>query len=66
MTPVIYYLCDSCKDKYRNTCSSKCKTYIALSAEEQLELKGKIEFNGSKFGKGRYKAHNNSSLLEKE
>jgi UPF0176 protein len=45
--------CSACATKYQHTCSSTCADFIQLSPEEQAEQKGKIEFNGSKFGKGR-------------
>jgi UPF0176 protein len=36
-----------------------------LPEEKKEELKGKISFNGTKFGKGRYKAnHQSSGILE--
>jgi UPF0176 protein len=37
-------------------CSTKCKDFIQLPEEEQIELRKATEFNGTKFGKGRYKA----------
>jgi len=63
---LLFIQCDSCKIKFSNACSIKCRDYNALSVEERKNLKGSIVFNGSKFGKGRYKAQNNSGLLEKE
>lgn len=58
---LLFIQCDSCKSKFKNTCSEKCKNFNELSIEEQLSLKGTIEFNGSRFGKGRYKAHKEGS-----
>ena len=39
-------------------CSDECLNYMNLPEDERLKLSGKIEFNGTKFGKGRYKAFN--------
>ena len=51
----ISYPNDECKDKYENTCSSLCKEYLHVPLEIQIEAGKNKLFNGSKFGKGRYK-----------
>jgi len=53
---ILFIQCNSCKEKYNNCCSQKCSDFIALDQEEQDRLKPNMEFNGTKFGKGRYKA----------
>ena len=37
-------------------CSPECSEFIDLTPEEQASQRKFKEFNGSKFGKGRYKA----------
>lgn len=53
---ILFIQCPSCAEKYVGCCSQQCADFIALPEEEQEKLKGSIEFNGTKFGKGRYKA----------
>ncbi len=53
---ILFIQCESCADKYDNCCSKKCATFTALDDEEKSKLKPKISFNGTRFGKGRYKA----------
>ncbi len=53
---ILFIQCDACKEKYDNCCSAKCSDFIKLDKEEQDRLKPSMEFNGTKFGKGRYKA----------
>ncbi|CAG0898216.1 unnamed protein product [Cyprideis torosa] len=49
---ILFIQCEDCAKEYNKTCSVKCKEYYALSEEKKEELKGQIEFNGTKFGKG--------------
>lgn len=53
---VLFIQCEECAAKYHSCCSQQCADFTQLPAEEQEELKGKVEFNGTKFGKGRYRA----------
>ena len=53
---ILFIQCEACAEQYNNCCSQKCADFIALPKEEQDALRGTIEFNGTKFGKGRYKA----------
>ena len=53
---ILFIQCPSCAEQYNNCCSKACSDFNALPTAEQLALKGKIAFNGTKFGKGRYKA----------
>ncbi|MBK8388536.1 MAG: rhodanese-related sulfurtransferase [Saprospiraceae bacterium] len=57
---ILFIQCPSCADKNQGCCSEKCSEFIQLPAEERESLIGKVEFNGTKFGKGRYKAHNHA------
>jgi UPF0176 protein len=61
---LLFIQCESCAEQYSHCCSSKCKDFNDLSEEKKAE-KGRFEiFNGTKFGKGRYKAHNKNFSLE--
>lgn len=53
---ILFIQCEKCAEKYASCCSKKCADFNELSEEQQEELKKTIEFNGTKFGKGRYKA----------
>jgi len=53
---LLFIQCESCKSKFQSCCSSKCRDFNQLSVDEQTELKRTTSFNGTKFGKGRYKA----------
>ena len=61
---ILFIQCESCASKFDACCSNKCKEFIALPEEKQAQLRGKIEFNGTKFGKGRYKAFHKDEALE--
>ena len=60
---ILFIQCEECASKYDACCSVKCKEFILLPEEDQNALKGKVEFNGTKFGKGRYKAHKKDEEL---
>ena len=61
---ILFIQCSSCATKYENHCSQKCKDFSALPEEERKALKPKMEFNGTKFGKGRYKAYHEEKGLD--
>jgi len=54
---ILFIQCKSCSENFEGCCSSKCRDFNALAEQEKDKLKGTISFNGTKFGKGRYKAH---------
>ena len=54
---ILFIQCENCAAKYENCCSKKCSDFNKLPEEEREELKKTAVFNGTKFGKGRYKAH---------
>ncbi|HFC01262.1 MAG TPA: rhodanese-related sulfurtransferase [Phaeodactylibacter sp.] len=60
---VLFIQCDACAAAMDNCCSDKCKDFIQLPLEEQEEKKKTESFNGTKFGKGRYKAHRKKGKL---
>ncbi|MCB9082483.1 MAG: rhodanese-related sulfurtransferase [Lewinellaceae bacterium] len=53
---VLFIQCDTCAEKYHDCCSDTCSDFSQLPEEERERLKRTIEFNGTRFGKGRYKA----------
>ena len=61
---ILFIQCDECAETYEHCCSSKCKDFKNLPEEKRSELKTEIEFNGTKFGKGRYKAAHKDEPLE--
>lgn len=63
---ILFIQCSDCATEYENTCSTKCKDFNALPEEEKMALRVTTEFNGTKFGKGRYKAHKKDASLDME
>jgi len=63
---ILFIQCEDCKSKYETCCSVKCRDFNSLEEEEKDRLKKTMEFNGTKFGKGRYKAHRKDEPLELE
>lgn len=53
---ILFIQCDECAEKFHNSCSHLCADFIQLPEEEREAKKKDVEFNGTKFGKGRYKA----------
>ncbi len=53
---ILFIQCDECAEKYHNCCSEKCADFIQLPEAEREALKGEVEFNGTRFSKGHYKA----------
>jgi len=64
---ILFIQCDNCAEQYEQSCSQKCMDFNRLPEEEQKERRKTEEFNGTKFGKGRYKAHRKEeSQLDKD
>jgi len=61
---ILFIQCANCATKYEQTCSEKCKSFKNLPEEERKKLKASTEFNGTKFGKGRYKAYHKEKGLD--
>lgn len=61
---ILFIQCEDCATEYHECCSKKCAEFKALPIDQQEQLKGTIEFNGTKFGKGRYKALHKDEKLE--
>jgi len=56
---LLFIQCDSCKEKYSNCCSTKCQEFNRLPEENRKVLRKTEKFNGTLFGKSRYKAYRN-------
>jgi len=63
---ILFLQCTSCGQKYENTCSIKCQEFNRLSDDIKESLRKTETFNGTKFGKGRYKAHHKDHSLEEK
>lgn len=61
---ILFIQCPSCGEKYENTCSVKCQEFNRLPEDVKESLRKTETFNGTKFGKGRYKAHHKDYSLE--
>lgn len=61
---LLFIQCDQCAEKYENCCSSKCKDFSKVEEAEQRILRKTEVFNGTRFGKGRYKAFNKEHELD--
>lgn len=53
---ILFIQCESCAGGNNRCCSQKCSDFIKLPVEEQRRLRKTEVFNGTTFGKGRYKA----------
>ena len=53
---LLFIQCARCAEKYRQCCSTECAEFIQLPEEEQRAQRTVRTFNGSRFGKGRFKA----------
>jgi UPF0176 protein len=53
---ILFIQCEKCRERYAGCCSDLCRDFSRLPAEERREKAKTFEFNGSKFGKGVYKA----------
>jgi len=53
---ILFLQCPACAEKYDHCCSRACSDFKQLPEEEREARRGKLAFNGTKFGKGRYKA----------
>lgn len=60
---ILFIQCKNCAEKYDACCSKKCSDFVKLPEEQQNDLRPITEFNGTKFGKGRYKAHHKDEGL---
>lgn len=61
---ILFIQCPKCKEKYESCCSIKCRDFNRLPDDKRQALKPVMEFNGTKFGKGRYKAASKDEPLD--
>ena len=61
---ILFIQCSNCATKYSNCCSIKCQQFLDLPEEKKISIKARVEFNGTKFGKGRYKALHRDETLD--
>ncbi len=52
---ILFIQCDTCEESYSGCCSKLCTDFMKLSEEERRNLRGKIEFPGTRAGKSRYR-----------
>jgi UPF0176 protein len=52
---LLFIQCEECATQYNSCCSEKCTDFIKLPQEEQILLRKTEQFNGTKFGKGRFR-----------
>ncbi|MBP7273900.1 MAG: rhodanese-related sulfurtransferase [Saprospiraceae bacterium] len=52
---ILFIQCPTCAEKYNACCSEECSDFMQLSGEEQRALRKDTIFNGTKFGKHRYR-----------
>ncbi len=50
---LLFIQCAECNVEYSGCCSVACKEFIALSEQERKSLRGRKEFNGTKFSKSK-------------
>lgn len=61
---ILFIQCSECATKYMDCCSVKCQEFMELPAEERDQLRTKVRFNGTTFGKGRYNGLKKNERLE--
>jgi UPF0176 protein len=63
---ILFIQCDACREKYASCCSELCRSFMDLPEEDRRLKAPTMVFNGSKFGKGVYKAFRRSAHSLKE
>ncbi len=58
---ILYIQCPICREQYAGCCSDTCRDFNQLPAEERALKAVTMVFNGTKFGKGVYKAWRGAS-----
>ena len=54
---ILFIQCPDCAGKFQGCCSDKCADFSQLPIDEQKAKRKTEIFNGTKFGKGRYRAN---------
>ena len=65
---ILFIQCPECRAKYQSCCSDKCVDFLSVDPAERKEKAKSMTFNGTRFGKGMYKAFRpgEGSLLLKD
>lgn len=63
---ILFIQCETCAGQYEGCCSEQCRDFMHLSPEQRRDLAPSMKFNGSKFGKGMYKAFRKSAQSLRE
>ena len=50
---LLFIQCPDCAVKYEGCCSETCRDYLSLPEERKNELRGRIEFHGTRFSKSK-------------
>jgi len=58
---ILFIQCADCSARFEACCSDTCRDFMVFSVEERKEMAKTRVFNGSKFGKGVYKAFRRSA-----
>lgn len=61
---ILFIQCEECASKHEGCCSQKCSDFNKLPEDERIILRKTTQFNGTRFGKGRYKAYKKEMGLE--
>ena len=61
---LLFIQCEKCTEKFIKCCSKQCSDFMQLPEDEQLTKRKTEQFNGSKFGKGRYALTKEKVLLK--
>lgn len=60
---LLFIQCPDCAAAWEKCCSEKCRDFHRLSPGEQRERRKTEHFNGTRFGKGKYRAHRSEQPL---
>jgi UPF0176 protein len=58
---ILFIQCSECASEYERTCSVVCRDFMQLEDAVKKEIAATVQFNGSVFGKGVYKAFRKSA-----
>ncbi len=59
---LLFLQCEECKEEHESCCSAQCQDFNKLPEEEQREKRKTEIFNGTKFGKARYRVQKHGRL----
>jgi len=62
---ILFIQCSECASLYENCCSLKCRDFNRLPEDLKIQYRKKVQFNGTKFGKGRFRPESKEDPLPK-